>query len=212
MKLLQFLLPKDRIFYLLLEKIGSNIHTVSDLFGEFITATKPKEKELIFKQIKKIERENDDLTQEVSIELGRNFITPFDREDIHNLTNALDEVINYIYAASKKIMFYQIDTTKPAIIDSFPPIQKSCLAIEEAIFALRELKNSAKMEKCLKQISKAEKAADDLFDESITFLFDKTEDMKELIKKREVYKYLETITDQCKAAGKILGSISIKYA
>jgi uncharacterized protein Yka (UPF0111/DUF47 family) len=145
-------------------------------------------------------------------ELGRNFITPFDREDIHNLASSLDEVINFIYACAKKINFYKISSIEPAILASIPPILDSTKAVQQGILALRKLKDSQTMSNCLKQINKAEKKADDVFDESIEALFLHTDDMKELIKKREVYQYLESITDQCKQVGKVLGTISIKYA
>ncbi|MBU2019018.1 MAG: DUF47 family protein [Bacteroidetes bacterium] len=212
MKLLQFLLPKDRVFFVLFEQIGKNILEITNLFQKFVLEKNLQEKEVIFKQMKQIERDNDDLTQQVSIELGRNFITPFDREDVHNLTNELDEIVNFIYATAKKMLFYQIDTTEEAVLVSIPPIVTSAEGVQEGILSLRQLKNSARMDKCLKKISKAEKVADELFYESIAELFEKTDDVKLLIKKREVYQYLESITDQCKLAGKVLGSISIKYA
>lgn len=212
MGFLQFFMPKDRVFYVLFNKIGDNILQTAFLFEDFVKCDDLEKRSLIFKELKSLERSNDELTQTLFVELGRNFITPFDREDIHNLASSLDEVINFIYACAKKINFYKISSIDPAILASIPPILDSTKAVQEGILALRKLKDTDTMSNCLKQISKAEKQADDVFDESIEALFLHTDDMKELIKKREVYQYLESITDQCKEVGKVLGTISIKYA
>ena len=205
-------MPQDKVFYTLFDKAGTNVQNIALLLYTIVHESDPEKKESIFKEIKKIERENDDLTQEVIVELSQNFITPFDREDIHALSTALDEIINLIYATAKKMKFYNLDTSEPDILDSIPPILDSTEAVKLGISALRSLKNTDLMQSQVKTINKAEKKADALFDSSINSLFQDTEDIKKLIKMREVYQYLESITDQCRVAGKILESISIKYA
>ena len=63
----------------------------------------------LISQLEDLEHDNDELTHRVFTELGRNFITPFDREDIHYLASALDDIADYIYAAAKKINFYRVN-------------------------------------------------------------------------------------------------------
>ena len=79
-------------------------------------------------------------------------------------------------------------------------------------FELRNLKNTQKIVECIIKINSAENSADDLFDLSIEKLFDSDVDAKELIKKRELYMVLETVTDKCEDAGNVIESIVVKYA
>ncbi len=212
MNLFQLFSSKDKVFHVLFEQVGQNVLSISQLFQKFSLSTASEERKNFFKEMKQIERANDELTLKISIELGRNFITPFDREDIHSLAAALDEVVNLIYASAKRISFYEIEFGEKAIIESIAPIMSSTKAVNEGILALRMITDTERMNTCLKTIKRAEKEADDIFDNSIQDLFKNTDDIKELIKKREIYKFLESITDQCKAVSTVLGTISIKYA
>jgi uncharacterized protein Yka (UPF0111/DUF47 family) len=86
------------------------------------------------------------------------------------------------------------------------------LAVNSAVVELRNLKNTQKIVECIIKINSAENSADDLFDLSIEKLFDSDVDAKELIKKRELYMVLETVTDKCEDAGNVIESIVVKYA
>lgn len=86
------------------------------------------------------------------------------------------------------------------------------LAVNSAVVELRNLKNTQKIVECIIKINSAENNADDLFDLSIEKLFDSDVDAKELIKKRELYQVLETVTDKCEDAGNVIESIVVKYA
>jgi uncharacterized protein Yka (UPF0111/DUF47 family) len=84
--------------------------------------------------------------------------------------------------------------------------------VNSAVVELRNLKNTQKIVECIIKINSAENSADDLFDLSIEKLFDSDVDAKELIKKRELYMVLETVTDACEDAGNVIESIVVKYA
>jgi len=160
-----------------------------------------------------LEHKNDMLTHEIFVELGKNFITPFDREDIHSLATALDDIADYIYASAKKINFYKIEPTSDSGIQkSGDAILQAVLAVNAAVMELRNLKNTQKIVECVIKINSIENMADELFDLSIERLFDSDVDAKELIKKREIYQTLETVTDKCEDAGNVIESIVVKYA
>ena len=168
---------------------------------------------VLVKEMEDLEHQNDLLTHNIFLELGRNFITPFDREDIHSLASALDDIADYIYACGKKINFYKIDpTADTGIQKSADAIHQAVLAVNSAVVELRNLKNTQKIVECIIKINSAENNADDLFDLSIEKLFESDVDAKELIKKRELYMVLETVTDACEDAGNVIESIVVKYA
>jgi uncharacterized protein Yka (UPF0111/DUF47 family) len=160
-----------------------------------------------------IEHQNDDVTHRIFVELGRNFITPFDREDIHALASALDDIADYIFSAGKKINFYKIDPIQDqGIQKTAEAIGEAVVAVKQAVKELRNLKNTQKIIECVIKINSIENSADDIFDMSIERLFESDVDAKELIKRREIYQVMETATDKCEDAGNVIESIVVKFA
>ena len=209
----KFFLPKDKVFYTLFESASSNLETLAKNLVQVVHESDYNKRAAIIKEMEDLEHQNDHLTHEIFVELGKNFITPFDREDIHSLATALDDIADTIYASAKKINFYRIEpTTDSGIQKSADAIQQAVLAVNQAVVELRNLKNTQKIVDCVIKINSAENSADDLFDLSIEKLFDSDVDAKELIKKRELYMILETVTDKCEDAGNVIESIVVKYA
>jgi len=209
----KFFLPKDKVFYTLFESASSNLEKLAKKLVQVVHESDYNKRAAIIKEMEDLEHQNDHLTHEIFVELGKNFITPFDREDIHSLATALDDIADTIYASAKKINFYKIEpTTDSGIQKSADAIQQAVLAVNQAVVELRNLKNTQKIVECVIKINSAENSADDLFDLSIEKLFDSDVDAKELIKKRELYMILETVTDKCEDAGNVIESIVVKYA
>jgi hypothetical protein len=211
--LLRFFLPKDRIFFTLFENVSENLEKLSNLLVKVVHEPDYGQRTILIKEMEDLEHANDDLTHNIFIELGKNFITPFDREDIHSLASALDDIADYIYASGKKINFYRIDpTTDQGIKKSANEIKDAVKSVKQAVLELRNLKNTQKIVECVIKINSAENVADEIFDMCIEKLFDSDVDAKELIKKRELYQVLENVTDKCEDAGNVIESIVVKYA
>lgn len=211
--LLKFFLPKDKVFYTLFENASENLEKLSVLLVKAVNEPDFGKRNVLIKEMEDLEHANDELTHQIFIELGKNFITPFDREDIHSLATALDDIADYIYASGKKINFYRIDpTADQGIQKAANAIQDAVKAVNQAVSELRNLKNTQKIIECIIKINSAENTADEIFDMSIEKLFDSDVDAKELIKKRELYQVLENVTDKCEDAGNVVESIVVKYA
>jgi hypothetical protein len=211
--ILKFFLPQDKVFYTLFEKASANLETLANKLVLVVNEADFNKRAKVIKEMEDLEHQNDMLTHEIFVELGKNFITPFDREDIHSLATALDDIADYIYASGKKINFYKIDpTTDSGIQKTSDAIAQAVLAVNAAVIELRNLKNTQKIVECVIKINSVENMADELFDLSIEKLFDSDVDAKELIKKREIYQTLETVTDKCEDAGNVIESIVVKYA
>ncbi len=209
---MKIFLPKDRVFYQLFEEVAGKVLLMAHKLKEAVNEHDFDRRATISSQIEELEHVNDDLTHKIFTELGRNFITPFDREDIHYLASALDDIADYIFATSKKINFYRINTNDLGIQKFADLIVQGCEYIHSAVSELRNMKNLRQITEALVKINSIENQADDVFDMSIERLFATEPDAKEVIKKREIYQVMEIATDKCEDAANVIESIIVKYA
>lgn len=210
--ILKLFLPKDEIFFQLFESVSETVYQMAVKLKQVVHEKDFDKRSIIIKEIEDLEHVNDDNTHRVFTELGRNFITPFDREDIHYLATSLDDICDYIYAAAKKINFYKVNPDNPTFHKMAELILASCIEVRKAVAELRDMKNIRKVTDAMVAINSIENQADDLFDLSIEELFETEPDAKEVIKIREIYQVMETVTDKCEDAANVVESIIIKYA
>jgi uncharacterized protein len=204
--------PKDRVFYSLFEEVADTVARMGKLIKEMVAEPDKDKRASLVSQIEDLEHVNDDLTHKIFTELGRNFITPFDREDIHYLASALDDICDYIYATAKKINFYKINPNDVGIQKMVDLIDQGTVQIQIAVRELRNMRDMRKITDALVKVNSIENQADDIFDMSIDRLFETEPDAKEVIKKREIYQVMEIVTDKCEDAANVIESIIIKYA
>ena len=204
--------PKSKIFFELFEKMADNNSKMAGILKAVVAETDFDKRASLISQVEDLEHANDELTHNVFTELGRNFITPFDREDIHYLATALDDIADYIYAAAKKINFYRVNPNDMGMQKMADLIEQGALQVRIAVAELRDMKNMRNITEALVKINSIENQADDIFDMSIEKLFATEPDAKEVIKKREIYQVMEIVTDKCEDASNVIESISIKYS
>lgn len=205
-------MPKNKIFYELFEDVASKVHEMGIKLKEMVNEPDFDKRSSISSQIEDLEHKNDDNTHKIFTELGRNFITPFDREDIHYLASSLDDIADYIYASAKKISFYNVNPNDTGIQKMADLVLQGTIEIKKAVFGLRDMKNLREMTEAMVKVNSIENQADDIFDMSIERLFQMENDFKEVIKKREIYQVMESATDKCEDAANVIESIIIKYA
>jgi uncharacterized protein len=210
--LTKFFSPKDKVFYGLFEEVANNGAIMGEKLYALVSETDYNVRSTMIKPIEDLEHASDELTHRIFTELGRNFITPFDREDIHYLANALDDIADYIYASAKKIKLYHVNPTDDAIHQLAQIIVKSTKEVRTAVLELRDMKNVRTITDALVKINSYENEADDISDLQIERLFSMESDAKEIIKKREIYQVMEDVTDKCEDAANVIESIIVKYA
>ncbi len=210
--LLSVFLPKDKVFYNLFEQASHNISQMGIEFKSFVYETNPEVRFLIFQKIENLEHDNDEVTHQIFQELGKNFITPFDREDIHYLATATDDVADYIYASCKKIQFHDVDPNDEPIQSLAELICEGAQEVSRLIMQLRELKRPEKIMESIVKINSLENHADNVFDKNIKHLFDTETDFKNLIKRREVFTVMEIATDKFEDVANVIETIIVKYA
>lgn len=209
---MKIFMPKDRIFYSLFEEVAAGVTNMGRLLKMVVSEPDIDKRAALVSQVEEQEHVNDDLTHKVFTELGRNFITPFDREDIHYLASALDDICDYIYSTAKKINFYKVNPNDTGIQKLADLIVEGTIQIGLAVSELRNMRDMRKITDALVKINSIENQADDVFDMSIDRLFENEPDAKEVIKKREIYQVMETVTDKCEDAANVIETIIIKYA
>src|ERR1700712_2418039 len=205
-------LPKDRVFYNLFESVAEELVKMGIKLKEIVNEPEFEKRGRLIKEVEDMEHVNDDYTHNIFTELGKNFITPFDREDIHYLASALDDIADYIYASAKKINFYRVNPNETGIKKMADLIAVGCVQVHKAVTELRNMKNMRQITDALVAINSIENQADDVYDMSIERLFAMEPDAKEVIKKREIYQVMEIVTDKCEDAGNVIESIIVKYS
>lgn len=209
---LKIFIPQNTVFFELFEKVAENLGSMGTQLKAVVAETDIDKRAGLISAIEDLEHENDDLTHSLFTELGRNFITPFDREDIHYLATSLDDIADYIYGSAKKMNFYRVNTNDMGMQKFAELIEQGCQQVKIAVRELRDMKNVKSITDALIKINSIENQADDIFDMSIERLFAMEQDAKEVIKLREIYQVMELATDKCEDAGNVIESILIKYA
>jgi uncharacterized protein len=209
---MKIFMPKDRVFYTLFEEVAGNVSKMGNTLKQVVSEPDFDKRASLISKVEDLEHVNDELTHRIFTELGRNFITPFDREDIHYLASALDDICDYIFASAKKINFYKVNPNDTGIQKLADLIDQGCEHIHNAIFQLRDRQDMRQLTEALVKVNSIENQADDVFDMSIDRLFDTEPDAKEVIKKREIYQVMEIVTDKCEDAANVIESIIIKYS
>jgi uncharacterized protein Yka (UPF0111/DUF47 family) len=209
---IRFFMPKDKVFYSLFEEVADSVARMGEILKETVYEPDFDRRAVLIRQLEEQEHFNDDLTHRIFTELGRNFVTPFDREDIHYLAKALDDICDYIYSAAKKINFYKVNPNDSGIRKMADLIEQGAHQIRGAVRELRNMRNMRTITDALVRVNSIENQADDVFDMSIERLFESEPDAKEVIKKRDIYQVMEIVTDKCEDATNVIESIIIKYA
>ena len=209
---LKFFLPKDRIFYSLFEEVSQTLIQMGDVFKKALQEKDLTKRDAMLKSLEDLEHKNDETTHRIFIELGRNFITPFDREDIHYLTTSLDDIADYTWGAAKRIVNYQIHDADEPLLAFAEIISKSINALNSSVYALRDMKDLRAITDACVLVNSLENDADDLLDTMMMKLFSSNISPVELIKQKDIFQMLETVTDKCEDAANVVESIIIKYA
>jgi predicted phosphate transport protein (TIGR00153 family) len=207
--LFKFLIPQEKKFFPLFEKASGNLLETSKILTKMVNCSDHEKRKEYLREIEKLEHIGDSVTHQIFTELSTTFITPFDREDIHALASAVDDVVDFIHGSAKRIEIYKIPVPDNNISKFAELIEKGSEELNKAIYGLRGLKVDDIKVACV-HINSIENHADDVFDNAIARLFEEKKDAIEIIKVKEVLSVLETATDKCEDAANVLETIIVK--
>lgn len=210
---LKIFMPKDRVFYSLFEEVTGNLKTMSSVFKQALLETDRSKRDAQLLLLEDLEHKNDEATHRIFIELGQNFITPFDREDIHTLATSLDDIADYMWGSAKRIRNYSIEEIDDTMINLADLIEQCVSGLHSAIHQLRDMKQIQVITDVCVNINRLENEADEIFDRATVVLFSSPNlSAVELIKRKDLYQEMEIVTDKCEDAANVIESIIIKYA
>ena len=177
----QFLVPKDKKFFPLFEEASSNLVQLATILHEAVSLT-TKDRDVLFQKIDELEQRGEEITRQTNLELSRNFITPFDREDIYSLITSIDFVADNLHGASSRMRLYQVDKITKSIRKLTEINLEACQQIDIAIKELRGLKNLKNITLACSIINKLESKSDAVYDKAVAELFEHETDSKNIIK------------------------------
>jgi len=207
----QFFVPKDNKFFPLFEQASANLIILAETLHEAVNAPK-EQREDYFKKIEELEAIIEEITHKTHLELSRNFITPFDREDIHSLIKAIDNVADFMHGAASKMRLYQVEKITKSIRKLTEINLEACQLIGLGIKELKDMKDHKAIKDTCKKINKLESKADAVFDKAVADIFENEIDAKNIIKYKEVLSALESASDKCKSVSNVMEQISVKHS
>lgn len=201
------IIPRDQGFFDLFNQLADKMKTAAGLLRALFA--EPERMREHVSAIKQVEHEADALAHEVSRRIDRSFITPLDREDIHNLTQALDNVVDMIDGAARRSEMFGITESPAAATRLAQVLQHSVDALERAVV---EVKNRRTVMEHTRAVKHFEEEGDALYHMAVGELFQGKPDPIEVIKWKEIYDTLERALDRCQTAAIVLESISLKHS
>ena len=182
----KFLTPKDKTFIPLFEENAKLMVEGAVLFNKLFLVTDLAEKSSLMIRIKEVEQKGDEVTHRIFEELNKSFITPFDREDIHELASSMDDVLDFINSSSQRIRYYKPKHLGEEFVELSELVLQASREIHKAISELRDLKHTFKIKDACVRINEIENNADDIFYHSISKMYENETDPIEIIKKKEI--------------------------
>jgi predicted phosphate transport protein (TIGR00153 family) len=195
------------------ESDAQNLVKAAELLRELLASADVAEHERLYKEIRDIEHIGDDITNKTYEQLNKSFITPFDREDIHELTANIDDVVDSINGIARRICLYKPKKMMPIYKELAELVYEGAKEVEAAIHCLKDpVANKEKISRACSVVTVIEHKADEIYFTGVSELFEKEEDPKELIKNNKILEMLERCVDEEEDVTDTLKSILIKMA
>jgi uncharacterized protein Yka (UPF0111/DUF47 family) len=211
--ILRLFTPNTAKFHDVFDEMAAVIQTTANEFvGLCRTADDAVRKDHAIK-IYNLEMEHDKFTRKIFIELGRNFITPFDREDIHYLAEAMDDICDTINLTATKIVAYQISADKYENVHYYADAVKIAAdAVAEGVRSLRSIKKLDIANEQIKKIRDQHEFAYGRLLDMYQNLFKSDLAMLDIFKRKDILENFEQVIKSCMAAANTIESVVVKYA
>lgn len=164
------------------------------------------------RSIKDLEHQADSFTHETMTMLHKTFITPLEREDIHELIKRMDDILDFMDATAQRVMLYELTDFPESFRKLVDVTADSCGLVRDVVKGLKNMKNQDEMLKICVEINRLENDADHLLRSAVAHLFREEQDLRRLIKLKEVFELLETVTDRCEDVANVVESIILEHA
>jgi len=206
MGLREWIIPQDKAFYDLLERESAGVLKGAVKLEDAVKAFDNMEERR--KEFKDIEHNADEIVHDIYDKVNRSFITPIDQEDLTRLASGYDDVLDFMYAVMNKLVLFEIRGPTPPMIQFSGIIRASVEHLDAAMVAMRKLDRSVIEAACI-EVDRLENEADTLLNESVAELFENQEVIS-ILKLKEIYEFLESVTDRCEHVSFVIRDVMIK--
>jgi len=203
------LLPREGKFFVLFRQAGDQIALAGRKFREMLEDLPNAER--YAKEMKDIEHAGDEITHRTVELLHKTFITPLDREDIHLLISRLDDILDRLDGAASRVHLYEIREARPECKALADICVQSCDCIKRAVDRLEDLSFTGGILHDCVEANRLENEADHVLAAAKARLFREEADTRELIKLKELYEFLEAVTDKCEDVANVIEGIVLEY-
>jgi predicted phosphate transport protein (TIGR00153 family) len=201
------LIPREERFFDLFSSAAENaLETAQALYALMTDYGDPA---AASRKVQTLEHRGDELSHEVANRLATTFVTPFDRDDIHELSGAIDDVVDTIEKVVDMFALYRIDAPTPAAIQLSSIIVQQTQVIVQAVAKLKGFKD---LKQDWMEIRRLESEADRVSREAVAALFGDSADPLTVVKWKDVYALFEDTSDRCEDIADIIEQLTAKHA
>lgn len=210
-KFLQLFVVKEKRFFPLFIQSAENIKKAAELLVEQTKEEDADKRRILAHLIKECETAGDVVTDRIIDELMDAYVTPFDRDDIHQLAEDMDTFLDTMRDSSKKIAIYQPKEVSPKLVSLSEYILKDAELLIEITSHFEKMRDDAKIvDDLCDRIKENEHICDDIFESYMSNLFEEEKDAIELVKKKNIVQALEDTSDIAKSLSNTIRSIAVK--
>ncbi len=211
MRFLSALMPREARFFALFnqhaELIVAGGRATVELVRDYADTSR---RAALIEQISDIERRADKFTYETVQLLHATFITPFDRNDIHRLISSMDDILDLMQDSAESMHLFDIQSLPPEAMRMAELLDACCIRVQEAVGLLSSMDNATKALALAQEIDGLESEADAVMRAGISKLFREEADVRQLIKHKNVYEYLENAIDKCQDVANVIESVVVE--
>jgi uncharacterized protein len=204
---LQRFMPHDGDFFVLFQKQAENVVVGAHAFVQMLEHYTGVPEQV--QRIKAIEHNGDEITHQIFRKLNQTFITPFDREDIHQLCSTMDDVIDLIDAAASRFVLYRVTQVRHGTLELSRVLAAAAVELKEAIHAMESPDKALHR---VIEINRLENESDRICRTLIAQLFEEEKNPVEIIKWKEIFEVIETAVDKCEDVSNVIESVILKNA
>ena len=204
------LIPRDEGFFDLFNALSTKLISSASLLRDMFT--QPERLDEIAAQIKDVEHEADHITHEVSTRLDKSFITPLDRDEIHSLINAMDDILDTVQDVAECTTLYHIQRITPEAQQLANVSLSCCTRVKIVVGLISNMDNASAVLQTCQEIDRLETDADRIMRGAMSKLFRDERDALQVMKLKAIYEQLESITDRCEDVAKIVEGIVLENA
>ena len=209
-RLVRLVLPRQDLFFTLLEGLAAKMTVAAAVFGELAHASDREQLALISARLKPIETQADHLCHQLYDQLDRSFVTPIDREELAQLTSALDDVIDSMEHSAAFATLYRFTALTEPMCQLIRITTEAVAALAQAVGNLRKFHQPESIRETTVAVHTLENEADSVYRAAIAALFSDGIEPRELIRQKDMLFCLEDGVDQCEDAMDVIRSVLVK--